>query len=209
MLEILKTLKDTPLPIVLVIGGLIFLLIPFIQKISSKEVGVETTNQSFAGLIGFLLLVMGIGLYVVPSGNSVSSSPTAIPPLVIPASETQSISTPIISTPVSSDNLASCQSFQSGETRQVSANTFVVGDVIIEGVNQYDAGGTGESTVAFFEKSVSVTAPWGAGCYTGSNIFIEQVVQRELNYGCGSTCNSVRFIHVKSNGEQSVQYFKK
>lgn len=26
MLEILKTLKDTPLPIVLVIGGLIFLL---------------------------------------------------------------------------------------------------------------------------------------------------------------------------------------
>jgi hypothetical protein len=83
MLEILKTLKDTPLPIVLVIGGLIFLLIPFIQKISSKEVGVETTNQSFAGIIGFVLLVTGIGLYIVPSGTTTSTPPTAIPPVVV------------------------------------------------------------------------------------------------------------------------------
>ena len=117
MLEILKTLKDTPLPIVLVIGGLIFLLIPFIQKISSKEVGVETTNQSFAGLIGFVLLVMGIGLYVVPSGISVASSPTAIPPLAIPANETpvtyQPVSsTPVIATPVSSDNWHSVSPFK-------------------------------------------------------------------------------------------------
>jgi hypothetical protein len=61
---------------VLVIGGLIFLLIPFIQKISSKEVGIETTNQSFAGVIGFVLLVTGIGLYIIPSGTTTSTQPT-------------------------------------------------------------------------------------------------------------------------------------
>jgi hypothetical protein len=88
MLEILKTLKDTPLPIVLVIGGLIFLLIPFIQKISSKEVGVETTNQSFAGIIGFILLVTGIGLYIVPSGTATSTPPTSIPPSTTSVIET-------------------------------------------------------------------------------------------------------------------------
>lgn len=83
MLEILKALKDTPLPIVLVIGGLFFLLIPFIQKISTKEVGVETTNQSLAGFIGFILLAIGIGLYIIPSGTATSTpqvtdSPTSI-----------------------------------------------------------------------------------------------------------------------------------
>jgi hypothetical protein len=84
MLEILKTLKDTPLPIVLVIGGFIFMLFPFIKKLSSKEVGFETTNQSFAGFIGFVLLITGIALYLVPSGTT-STPPTAILPFEIPA----------------------------------------------------------------------------------------------------------------------------
>ncbi|MBL8098612.1 MAG: hypothetical protein JNK81_05490 [Anaerolineales bacterium] len=89
MLEILKTLKDTPLPIVLVIGGLIFLLIPFIQKISSKEVGFETTNQSFAGIIGFILLATGIGLYIIPPGATTAIPHTTIPPVVVPSTESQ------------------------------------------------------------------------------------------------------------------------
>lgn len=88
MLEMLKTLKDTPLPIVLVIGGLIFLLIPFIQKIQAKEVGVETTNQLGAGVIGVVLLIVGIGLQIIPSGTAASTLPTAIPPSIISATET-------------------------------------------------------------------------------------------------------------------------
>ncbi|MDP1624181.1 MAG: hypothetical protein Q8L64_00275 [bacterium] len=87
MLEIFKTLKETPLPIVLVIGGLIFLLIPFIQKINAKEVGVETTNHFFAGIIGFILLVTGIGLYIIPSGTSASTLPTETPSQVIQPTE--------------------------------------------------------------------------------------------------------------------------
>lgn len=93
MIEILKTLKDTPLPIVLVIGGLIFLLIPFIQKITTKEVGFEMTNQVLAGFIGLLLLIIGIGLYFIPSGTAVSGSTVAI------ASPTSDIGTAIPKTP--------------------------------------------------------------------------------------------------------------
>ncbi len=32
MIEILKTLRDTPLPSILVVGGLVFLLLPFLKK---------------------------------------------------------------------------------------------------------------------------------------------------------------------------------
>jgi hypothetical protein len=79
MLEILTTLKETPLPLVLVIGGLIFLLIPFIQKIQAKEVGVEIRNHLGAGIIGFVLLVTGIGLYTLPSGATPPTLPTELP----------------------------------------------------------------------------------------------------------------------------------
>ena len=88
MLEIFKILRDTPIPIVLVIGGLIFLLVPFIRRVSDK-VEVETTNKGLAGFIGFSLLVMGIGLYVIPSLAVTSSTlPTAIPPSIISVTET-------------------------------------------------------------------------------------------------------------------------
>jgi hypothetical protein len=92
MLEILKTLRDTPLPIVLVIGGLVFLLVPFIRRVSDK-VEIETTNKGFAGIIGFILLAIGVGLYIVPSKETVASpTPTpniiAIAPLTAVKSET-------------------------------------------------------------------------------------------------------------------------
>jgi hypothetical protein len=89
MPEILKTLKDTLLPIALVIGGVIFLLISFAQKKNSKEVGVEIANQSLAGIIGFVLLVIGIGLYSISSGVTASIPPTATLPVVVPSTESQ------------------------------------------------------------------------------------------------------------------------
>jgi hypothetical protein len=90
MLEILKTLRDTPIPIILVIGGLVFLLVPFIRRVSDK-VEVETTNKGFAGFIGFVLLAIGIGLYIVPSQTATATPPTEIPPSAIPVIETPKI----------------------------------------------------------------------------------------------------------------------
>ena len=60
--------------------------------------------------------------------------------------------------------LSACSAFQSGEARQVAPGTFVVGDIIINGVVQYNSG-DGEGTVAYFEQSAAVYAQWGAGCY--------------------------------------------
>ena len=77
MLELLKSLKETPLPIVLVIGGLAFLFFSLIKTAKVKEFEFESSNKFIAGIIGFILLVVGIGLYIIPSGTAASTPPTA------------------------------------------------------------------------------------------------------------------------------------
>lgn len=121
MLEILKTLRDTPLPIILVIGGLVFLLVPFIRRVSDK-VEVETTNKGFAGFIGFVLLVIGIGLYIIPSQTAASILPTVIPPSEIFVTETPKIESPSqIVQPTSSISATSIPS--SNDARDIAAQT--------------------------------------------------------------------------------------
>ena len=72
MFEILQTLKDTPLPSILVIGGLVFLLLPFIKK-TGGAVEIETGNKGIAALIGMALLLSGIALYILPVTTSSSA----------------------------------------------------------------------------------------------------------------------------------------
>jgi uncharacterized protein YjeT (DUF2065 family) len=142
MLEILKTLKDTPLPIVLVIGGLIFLLIPFIQKIQAKEVGVETANQSFAGFIGVVLLLVGIGLYIIPSGATASTTPTVtqvaeqpavIQPTAVQVQPTQVQSTSIDTAPtaVSCSGIEPLQDRVLSKTKKEFTVTLGDGEVVV------------------------------------------------------------------------------
>ena len=69
MLEVLKILKDTPLPSILVIGGLAFLLLPFLKR-TGGAVEIETDNRGLAALIGMMLLLSGIALYVFPAVSS-------------------------------------------------------------------------------------------------------------------------------------------
>ncbi|MEM4203973.1 MAG: hypothetical protein QXS54_07890 [Candidatus Methanomethylicaceae archaeon] len=72
MVEILKTLRDTPLPSILVIGGLVFLLLPFLKK-TGGAIEIETSNKIGAAFIGMVLLTSGIGLYLLPTVPAVSS----------------------------------------------------------------------------------------------------------------------------------------
>jgi hypothetical protein len=65
MIEILKTLRDTPLPSILVVGGLVFLLLPFLKK-TGGAIEIESTNKGVAAIIGIFLLASGIGLYILP-----------------------------------------------------------------------------------------------------------------------------------------------
>jgi|GEM_PF-6333032 len=106
--------------------------------------------------------------------------------------------------------LISCNELKKGETRQVSGGTFVIGDIKVNDVIQYDIGGAAnEGTIAFFEQGGSVTAEWGAGCYQGSEELLNKVIQGEFEHGCGSKCTSVRVVIVRSDGQQNVQYYSK
>lgn len=167
------------------------------QVIFDKIANVELHNRTSQSL--------GCG------GNVVSVLPTATDSGFTPIAtlETQPpVINPTTTVVISGGDLTSCSAFKNGETRQISAGTFVIGDIIIDGVAQYDSGGTKEGTVAYFEKESSVTAQWGAGCYIGSKSLAEQIIQGELEHGCGSKCISVRFVLVQSDGQQEVQYFK-
>jgi hypothetical protein len=66
MVEILKTLKDTPLPSILVIGGILFLLLSFIRKVGSN-IELEPEKKWMVGFIGIILLCSGVGLYLIPA----------------------------------------------------------------------------------------------------------------------------------------------
>jgi hypothetical protein len=215
MLEILRTIRDTPLPLVLVIGGMVFLLIPFIRQIQTGQAVVQTAYPITAGIIGAVLLTIGIGLFLIPSGTPASTPPTAIPPTsfdqpsaIPPTNTSQTINTPVINptvpnTSVSVEGLTDCSPFGNGETRQVPAGTFVNGDIVINGIKQYDEGGTGESTVAYFEGEAEVFAEWGAGCLMGSKTQANQVIRQQFN----EEYTRVRFVVVQSDGQQVVQYY--
>jgi len=101
--------------------------------------------------------------------------------------------------------LVDCGEFQTRETRQVSSGTFVIGDVVINNTVQYDPGSTSEGTVAYFEGEGTAYAEWGAGCYRGNRESLDEIVQGQFEFGCGSNCSTVRVVIVKTNGQQETE----
>jgi len=85
----------------------------------------------------------------------------------------------------------------------VLADRYVVGDIVIDGMVQHDWG-IDEGTVAFFEKQSLVYAQWGAGYYPGTLDTAATRIEDELAHGCGSSCNKVRFVVVRSTGQQDA-----
>jgi len=104
-------------------------------------------------------------------------------------------------------DLLACPKFKKLEDRTVPSGTLILGDVIIDGVEQYDPNDPGEGTVSYFETETTVTTPIGADCYTGGSYIIDPVIQNELLYGCGSRCTSIRFVLVQRDG-QHVKIYK-
>ena len=74
ILGTLQALQNTPVPNLLVIGGFILLFLAFIGKFGAF-VELSKGRQKWAGIIGALLLVVGIGLFIVPSSQSDSTPP--------------------------------------------------------------------------------------------------------------------------------------
>lgn len=114
MLEILKTLKDTPLPSILVIGGIIFLLLSFVRKVGSS-VELEPEKKGLVGFIGFILLCAGIGLYIIPVAQTpLTSVPTQTPIVAPPAQAIQPTAntSPLIIQPTNTAALSRCELIQ-------------------------------------------------------------------------------------------------
>ena len=109
-------------------------------------------------------------------------------------------------TPFWDGELIACPRLNEGETHQVSAGTFIVGPIKVDGVQHYSQQKK-EGTVLFFEKEASVFAQWGADCYQGSIYFLNSLSLDEFTIGCETGCNSVRMVVIRSDNREEVQCY--
>ena len=63
MKDILQILVDTPIPTLLILGGLVFLLLSIADKVYGK-IEVAEERKKYALSVGFLLLGSGLGIEV-------------------------------------------------------------------------------------------------------------------------------------------------
>jgi hypothetical protein len=74
MESIIGALKDTPIPTILVIAGIAFLLLAIAGQLAGRIV-VAPERQRWAALIGGGLLAVGLALHIVPQLQSRKTSP--------------------------------------------------------------------------------------------------------------------------------------
>jgi hypothetical protein len=84
MESVVAALKDTPIPTILVIAGIAFLLLSIAGQLAGR-IAVAPERQRWAAVIGGVLLIAGIALYVVPQAKVTLSEPT--PPSQPPPKE--------------------------------------------------------------------------------------------------------------------------
>ena len=85
MESIIDTLKDTPIPTILVIAGILFFLLAIAGQLAGR-IAVAPERQRWAALIGGGLLAIGLALHIVPQLQSeVTPPPREKPPLSQPS----------------------------------------------------------------------------------------------------------------------------
>ncbi len=100
MAETLSILKDTPIPTLMILGGIALLVLSVASSIGGK-VKVNRDRQKWSGITGLLLVLIGVLLYVVrpASVTGGATTPTAIAVVTMEPSPT---STPDLPTRVPS-----------------------------------------------------------------------------------------------------------
>lgn len=78
MFEFLSALKDTPVPTILVVAGLIFLFLGLGGKLSAGE--IQPNRRKVIGVIGTILFFLGLGLFAINPNPSDSNRTTITPP---------------------------------------------------------------------------------------------------------------------------------
>jgi hypothetical protein len=106
MESLVSALKDTPIPTILVIAGIFFLILAVADQIAGKVV-IDPSRRKNAVAIGALLLVTGVALQFVPRSPS---SPAVLGPGAPDAKHTATDSTPPSAAGPKSPELQSRQS---------------------------------------------------------------------------------------------------
>lgn len=90
-MEFLTALKDTPLPTILVIGGIIFLLLGIATIKKPIVIDVTPSNRKIALIVGVLLVGGGVFLMVQPNSEKDTTSETATPTEILVIQNTPTI----------------------------------------------------------------------------------------------------------------------
>lgn len=77
LLSIIRELQKTSIPNLLVIAGIVFLLLSFVGELGAI-IKLPKDKQKPVGIIGVVLLVFGIGMYLIPSAPTTANSPEII-----------------------------------------------------------------------------------------------------------------------------------
>lgn len=77
LLSIISELQKTSIPNLLVIAGIVFLLLSFVGELGAI-IKLPKDKQKPVGIIGVVLLVFGIGMYLIPSTPNTVNSPEII-----------------------------------------------------------------------------------------------------------------------------------
>ncbi len=96
MTDLLKVLVDTPVPMVLVVGGIFFLFLAIGGQFGAKII-TDQVKQKAAGVLGVVLLLSGLGFYLIPqppltSSEQSANSASPVSPLPSPEQSVLSLS---------------------------------------------------------------------------------------------------------------------
>ncbi|MFC1878436.1 hypothetical protein ACFLZW_00845 [Chloroflexota bacterium] len=97
MAETLLILKDTPIPTLMILGGIALLVLSVVSSISDK-VKVAPERQKWAGIAGLILIVIGTALYLIqPAGSAPAATSTPVVTSRATATQKEATGTPIAS----------------------------------------------------------------------------------------------------------------
>lgn len=80
-MELLSSLSETPLPTILVIGGVFLLILAVVTELDGK-IKIKPQRQKIAAVFGIVLILVGVLLYLLPgtkTGSASSPSPQPTP----------------------------------------------------------------------------------------------------------------------------------
>ena len=90
----IKAIQETPVPTMLIVAGLFFILLGFISKLGGM-IEVSSEQKKFTIPIGLLVLTIGLVLYFDPSLDSVSPGSSSGVPLTSEPTPTPTLSSPV------------------------------------------------------------------------------------------------------------------